>query len=86
MFFACALLAVLANCSGGLAAMMRCGFLREMGKASYCMYLIHLAVLAGCHALLLRSDPSITTVPGVATTLLAFVLTYGLAKLSWLFY
>lgn len=86
VFFAFAILTVLANSSGGLAAMMRWSFLREMGKVSYCMYLIHLAVLAGCHALLLRSAPSITTVPALATTVPAFVLTYGLAKLSWVFY
>jgi peptidoglycan/LPS O-acetylase OafA/YrhL len=85
-FFAWAILTVLANSSGVLAAMMRWGFLREMGKVSYCMYLIHLAVLVGCHALLLRSAPSIKTVPALATMLLAFVLTYGLSKLSWLFY
>jgi len=61
-------------------------FLREMGRLSYCVYLIHLLVLGLCHALLLHHRPSIASVRGALVTLFAFGISYFLALLSWRFF
>ncbi len=61
-------------------------FLREMGRLSYCIYLIHLLFLGLCHALIRHQRPSIATISGVSTSLLALLLTLLLAKLSWHFF
>ena len=61
-------------------------FLREMGRLSYCIYLIHLLVLGLCHTLLRHHRPSIATPSAALISLLAFLLTLLLAKLSWHFF
>jgi peptidoglycan/LPS O-acetylase OafA/YrhL len=61
-------------------------FLREMGRLSYCIYLIHLLLLGLCHALLRHQRPSIATFPAASISLLALLLTLLLAKLSWHFF
>ena len=53
------------------------------GKLSYCMYLIHLAILHLAHGIVLHSSPRIYDLPGAAVSLFAFLLTYGFAKISW---
>ncbi len=87
VMYACALLIVLVDTPGKIAALMRWSFLREMGRLSYCIYLIHLPILALCHAVLLHSSRArIDTVPGVLTTVFAAILVYALARLSWTFF
>ena len=66
-----------------VARFSRSEFLRNWGRISYCVYLIHLAILAACHLFVLRSLPRITDWPGVITTILAAVLTWLLAQISW---
>ncbi len=61
-------------------------FLREMGRLSYCIYLIHLLILGLCHALLRHQRPSIATPAAASISLLAFLLSLLLAKLSWHFF
>ncbi len=61
-------------------------FLREWGRISYCVYLIHTGVLWTCHRVLLHSLPRITDWPGVATTALALTLTVGIAQISWKYF
>src|SRR5580704_2162772 len=68
---------------GAWASFLRLGFLREMGKLSYCMYLIHLAILHLSHRIVLHSLPRIYDLPGAAVSLFALFLTYGFAKISW---
>jgi peptidoglycan/LPS O-acetylase OafA/YrhL len=84
--YACLLLLALFERNGGIARFSRWKFLREWGRVSYCIYLLHLGVLGLCHWVLLRSLPSITNWAGVLTTLLAVGLTWSLAQLSWKFF
>lgn len=66
-----------------VARISRLRLLRNWGRISYCVYLIHLAVLASCHLLLLHSLPRISDWRGVLTTALAFSLTWLIAQASW---
>ena len=86
LFFAVLLLLVLTERNFVLAAVTRLGFLREIGGISYCIYIIHTAVYFFCHQLILGALPSVTDVPVAAVTLLAAVLTYAIAKLSWKYF
>jgi peptidoglycan/LPS O-acetylase OafA/YrhL len=84
-FYVSILLLALLKPGGPIAVVMRMGWLRELGRVSYCIYLIHLVVNLACHAILLHSVPTISNGKAVAVTLLAAVLTYAIAKLSWIF-
>ena len=85
-FYACLLLISLVHSSGPIAALMRMAWLRELGKVSYCMYIIHLVMNVGCHAVLLHKSPQISTPKGASVTILAGALTYLAAKMSWLLF
>jgi peptidoglycan/LPS O-acetylase OafA/YrhL len=84
-FYVVVMLLALLRTGGPIAKVMRMGWLRELGRVSYCMYLIHLVVNLLCHTILLHSRPKISTGKGLAVSILAGFLTYGLAKLSWMF-
>jgi peptidoglycan/LPS O-acetylase OafA/YrhL len=83
-FFVVTLLFVLLRPAGMIASVARMRWVREIGVVSYCMYLIHLAIWGACHDLLvpatLRDSGSWL---GVCAALLAGVLTYAIAKMSW---
>lgn len=85
-FYAVVLLLAVSNRSGWLAAFLRNPFLRDLGSVSYCVYLIHLVVNVSLHALLLRQPPRLSTPIGVVVTLLGFLITYSVAKLSWIYF
>jgi peptidoglycan/LPS O-acetylase OafA/YrhL len=72
MLFTGLLLFSLLEPHGAWASFLRLGFLRETGKLSYCMYLIHLAVLHLSHSIVLHSLPRIYDLPGAAVSLFAF--------------
>ena len=78
------LLLALVEFKGPVARLMRLGWLRELGCVSYCMYIIHATVNGGCHAVLLHAKPSVANWQGAAVTICAALLTYGIAKLSWI--
>jgi len=84
VFFAGLLLLCLLEPDGLWAGFLRMSFLREMGKLSYCMYIIHLAVLNLTHRVLLHSRPRIYDFRGAAVSFLALFLTYAIAKVSWI--
>jgi peptidoglycan/LPS O-acetylase OafA/YrhL len=72
---------------GGIVARLsRLGILRNWGRVSYCVYLIHLGILGACHMALLRSSPRIDNWQGTLTTILAAALTWLIAQLSWRFF
>lgn len=83
MFYALLVLIVLSDPHRWLARVMRVGWLRSVGRVSYCMYIIHLVVDLFCHALILHTRPRIVGWPGACVSLLAAVLTYALASASW---
>ena len=87
VMYASLLLLVLLDPPGSLAGVMRWGWLRELGRVSYCVYLIHLPILGMCTAILGHSARThIDTVPGIAATLLAAAITLGLARMSWIYF
>ena len=86
IFFALMILTVLANNSGWLAWLMRNSVLREMGRLSYCIYIIHLSVLAGCCAFFLHDVPRFDTPASFGAVGFSFVLTYCLAWLSFKYF
>ena len=59
--------------------------LQALGRVSYATYLLHLPILRILHFALLRDFPSVTGA-GAAVTLLAFLVTVGLAAVSWRFF
>jgi peptidoglycan/LPS O-acetylase OafA/YrhL len=86
VFYAVCVLSVLSRPSDILAKCMRLPWLRNLGTVSYCIYIVHGATLIVCHGVLLKHLPQVSTATGVAVTLLAAVITYGCARLSWRFF
>jgi peptidoglycan/LPS O-acetylase OafA/YrhL len=68
------------------AAVCRLPFLAEMGRISYCLYVIHQAVNLACHEVLFHRLPRFDSWETVLVTVLAAVLSYGLATFSWKFF
>lgn len=85
-FYAAVLLLVVQNRTGWLAGFLRNPILRELGTVSYCVYLIHVVVNVSLHAVILHHAPRISTISGTFVTVLGICLTYGIAKLSWLYF
>jgi len=72
--------------NGRWASVCRWPFLAELGRLSYCLYVIHQAVNLVCHEVLLGATPSFLDWNSAGVTILAALLAYGLAKLSWIFF
>ena len=85
-FFAGALLLAIWQREGYWAAICRIPILRALGRISYCVYVIHLATNAFCHALLLGSREDISSPASFGVTLVAGVATCALAKISWRYF
>ncbi len=86
MFYTALLFAALSIPRGPVAVVTRWGWLRQVGGVSYCMYLIHLVVLVACHAILLHASPKTSNLRGALVTLFAVVLTFVVAKISWVIF
>jgi peptidoglycan/LPS O-acetylase OafA/YrhL len=84
--YVCLIMLALLEQNGVIARVARWKFLREWGRVSYCVYLVHLGVLGLCHLALRGGEPSLTSWSGFFTTLLALALTWGLAQSSWKFF
>jgi len=82
-FYVAILLLALVRREGPIARLTRMAWLRELGRVSYCVYLIHLVVNVACHTLLRKAPPSISDWRGAAVTLFAAALTFGIAWISW---
>lgn len=81
----CGLLLVLTISApqGPLARITRTAWLREVGRVSYCMYIVHLTVALALHAILLHSIPRTSNWPAVGVTILSVFATYAVAWVSW---
>ncbi len=86
LFFTVTLLLAISQPWWPIAYLSRFRLLRELGGVSYCIYIIHLAVFLLCHELLLHRLPEVTTGKVGAVSILAALLSYGIAKLSWKFF
>jgi peptidoglycan/LPS O-acetylase OafA/YrhL len=85
LFFGAALTITLARPETVLVSWLRSRALRNWGRISYCVYLIHMAVLAGVHGLLGGRNGVTDWRTFVAPTL-AIPVCYVLASLSWRFF
>ena len=82
-FFACLLSIAVMVPGGTWASVCRWPVLAELGRVSYCLYVIHATVNLLCHVLLLHHPPRFLYWRSAAVTTLAALLSYGLASLSW---
>jgi peptidoglycan/LPS O-acetylase OafA/YrhL len=85
-FYVVTLFLALTLPGGPIARLARMRWLRELGRVSYCMYIIHLVVNVICHFLLRRAPPTISDWPGIGVTVLSGFATYAIAWLSWKFF
>ncbi|MGA7914171.1 MAG: acyltransferase [Candidatus Acidiferrales bacterium] len=77
------LLLALLDTRGLVARVARWSFLRECGRISYCFYLIHLGILGACHWIFFGALPRINDWQGLGVTVLAALLAWTIAQLSW---
>jgi peptidoglycan/LPS O-acetylase OafA/YrhL len=82
-FYVAILLLALTLRDGPIARLARMRWLRELGRISYCVYIIHLVVNVACHSLLRRASPGTRDWQGVSVTLFSALMTFGLAWISW---
>ena len=57
--------------------------LRKLGGISYCIYVIHLAVITICHAIVHSLYGTRSVILDLLSVLLAWVVTLTLAEISW---
>ena len=86
MFYVVVLLSALLDPSGLIARFTRLGPLRELGRVSYCVYLIHVAVAYVVFNLITRTTPYLKDRKSLGIMLLCAAITYLAAKLSWIFF
>jgi peptidoglycan/LPS O-acetylase OafA/YrhL len=77
---------LLANPGAALAGIFRWRPLRELGKISYCVYIIHDAVIWTVFRLLRHAEPRFDSWSAIGLSVLAFVATIIVAELSWRFF
>jgi peptidoglycan/LPS O-acetylase OafA/YrhL len=85
IFFGLILILALASPRGPIASLARISWLHELGRVSYCLYIIHQAVNLFCHALLQPTPGGTAGWKVLAVPTVAFGLSYGIARLSWTF-
>ena len=83
VLYLCLLILCLADKSSLIAEAFRWRPLRELGKVSYCVYVIHVAVNWTVHACVRSEAPRFDSLPSIAVTMLAFSGTLLIAELSW---
>ncbi len=86
LLFASLLVILLADRESLLANIFRWRPLRELGRISYCVYIIHGAVIWTLFRFMRHGEPRFDSWPAIGVSALAFVLTLGLAELSWGFF
>jgi peptidoglycan/LPS O-acetylase OafA/YrhL len=83
-FYVCVLFMVLASPTGWLAGWARARWLGELGRVSFCVYLIHLGVLYVAFGFVRRLIPQITDLRCIGLAIVCAVTTYLIAGLSWI--
>jgi peptidoglycan/LPS O-acetylase OafA/YrhL len=84
IFYALLLMFILTAPESWIAQAMRTNWLRNVGRVSYCMYVIHLMVSLLLYVLLTHARPQIQTFTGACVAALAVIVTYGVACASWI--
>jgi peptidoglycan/LPS O-acetylase OafA/YrhL len=85
-FYVVILLLALVRREGPIARLARIAWLRELGRVSYCVYIIHLVVNVVCHSILRRASPATSDWRGAAVTVFSAFATMGIAWISWKFF
>ncbi len=83
LFFGLALLLLQQGALPRTARALSAGWLRYLGKTSYFVYLFHTAILGLAFSLLLGKDPSLEKGIDWLVMVGAFIVTLGIAELSW---
>lgn len=83
MFYCLILLLVLEKTASPLASFTRMAWLRQLGRVSYCLYLIHPGVGFICERVLAAKLEQANPWHGIARNTVAMFLSYAIARLSW---
>jgi len=86
LFYGVLLLVAIGFHTGPVAKFTRLGILREFGRVSYCLYLIHEAVGYFCSGLLTGRIMHFTDWKNGLVGLLSLIIAYGIARLSWTYF
>jgi peptidoglycan/LPS O-acetylase OafA/YrhL len=81
----CLMLLVLARPASRLCDFLRSGTMRELGRISYCLYLVHWGVLWTLMRFVFHTRFGVSMSKDAAATALGVVLSIAIAKLSWRF-
>jgi len=84
-FFALVVLIVLARPQGWCSSLCRKTALRKIGGVSYCIYVVHLAVVELCRAAVNSRYKTAPVIADIIAVLIAAAVTGIVAKLSWRF-
>jgi peptidoglycan/LPS O-acetylase OafA/YrhL len=82
-FYASLLLIALVDKRSKLAGILRWRALRELGRVSYCVYIIHWAVDWMVFRIAWHATPRFDSVSAIGLTVVAFASTLAIAELSW---
>lgn len=85
-FYTALLLAVISQPAGRLAGLARWRFLSWLGGISYCVYLLHGTLLYFAHDIFFHADPRLYTLKQLAVSILALLVTFLIASVSWRFF
>ncbi len=83
VFYVLVLLLALVRPNGPISWLGHAGWLRELGRVSYCLYLIHFGVRFICQILVAATLKHVGSWVGIASSCAAVVISYALARLSW---
>ena len=86
LFYLCFILLALLSPNQYFKSFLKNPLLRQFGMIAYGMYLFHQGVLGLVHGVFFNQEPRIATLPDWIATCIAFLLTAGLAKVSWFFF
>jgi peptidoglycan/LPS O-acetylase OafA/YrhL len=82
--FYLSLLFIVLEAGGPIARLARIAWLREWGRISYCIYLVHAAVKYLCVGFLTENATHATRWRTGAAVVLSVAITFSIAKLSWI--
>jgi peptidoglycan/LPS O-acetylase OafA/YrhL len=87
LFYVLILLLALAKPNGLIALVARIRWLREFGRVSYCIYLVHTGIRLVCQVLIAAAlNNHVSSWEGIAGNGLAAVVSYAIARLSWKYF
>jgi peptidoglycan/LPS O-acetylase OafA/YrhL len=86
VFYGLVLVSAIAQPAWPIAVIARTHWLGEIGRVSYCLYLIHDAIRIGGVFVLMSFVPNAPSWEFVATNAVAAVISYFIARLSWIYF